>query len=105
MKTLFIILVLLIKVNANAQWYPQISGTTQNLRDVEFLNRTTGCIVGDDGVISKTTNGGNNWTDKIQEQIKLSGLQFTASTTQLFWGRWWWKDYAYNNWRTLAGGY
>jgi photosystem II stability/assembly factor-like uncharacterized protein len=61
MKTLFIILVLLKKVNANAQWYPQISGTTQNLRDVEFLNRTTGCIVGDDGVISKTTNGGNNW--------------------------------------------
>jgi photosystem II stability/assembly factor-like uncharacterized protein len=48
-------------MNAGAQWYPQVSGTTESLRDVEFLNRYTGWIVGDGGVILKTTNGGKEW--------------------------------------------
>jgi photosystem II stability/assembly factor-like uncharacterized protein len=61
MKKLYTILIMLIALSINAQWYPQVSGTTESLRDVEFLNRYTGWIVGDGGVILKTTNGGNNW--------------------------------------------
>ena len=63
MKKLFVILLMLVAMIASAQWYPQVSGTTQNLRDVEFLNKTTGWIVGDGGVILKTTNGGKNWVN------------------------------------------
>lgn len=48
-------------LSLKAQWIQQVSGTTQNLRDVEFMNRYTGWIVGDGGTILKTTNGGNNW--------------------------------------------
>lgn len=47
---------------AVAQWIQQNSGTSSFLRDIEFLNRNTGWIVGDDGVILKTNNAGINWS-------------------------------------------
>ena len=45
-----------------AQWYQQNSGTNKNLRDVVFLNATTGIAVGDSGIILRTTNGGTLWS-------------------------------------------
>jgi len=62
MKKLIITIILMLTAfSVNAQWFPQVSGTNQNLRDVEFLNRYTGWAVGDGGVIIKTINGGKDW--------------------------------------------
>ena len=57
----FFILISIISHQAIAQWITQFSGTPSLLRDVEFLNRSTGWIVGDNGIILKTTNAGTNW--------------------------------------------
>ena len=57
----FFLLISIISHQAIAQWITQLSGTPSRLRDVEFLNRSTGWIVGDDGIILKTTNAGTNW--------------------------------------------
>ena len=42
-------------------WINQISGTTDSLRSVKFLNSLTGWTAGTNGSILKTTNGGSNW--------------------------------------------
>ncbi|HQY21800.1 MAG TPA: hypothetical protein PK294_09635 [Ignavibacteria bacterium] len=46
---------------AEAQWFTQQSGTTNPLKDIEFINDKTGWACGVDGYIIKTTNGGMNW--------------------------------------------
>jgi photosystem II stability/assembly factor-like uncharacterized protein len=44
-------------------WNGQTSGTGQTLRGVHFpVDATTGWVVGNNGVIRKTTNGGAAWT-------------------------------------------
>lgn len=64
MKTTITLFFLLASLNLYAQsaWFEQNSGTTKNLRSVEFINSHTGIIVGDDGIILRTTNQGLNWT-------------------------------------------
>ncbi len=42
-------------------WNSQFSGTSATLNDISFINTGTGFIVGDSGVILKTTNSGLNW--------------------------------------------
>jgi photosystem II stability/assembly factor-like uncharacterized protein len=46
---------------ANIVWTQQVSGTSQNLRGLNFVNDLTGWACGYSGVILKTTNGGENW--------------------------------------------
>ena len=58
---LIIILFIISSGICNAQWILQPSGTTAAFHDVEFLNLNTGYACGN-GVIAKTTNGGQNWT-------------------------------------------
>jgi len=64
MKKIIIIFLLLIEHytlnNAFPQWVWQNSGTTASIRDIRFINRTTGWACGE-GVILKTTNAGTNW--------------------------------------------
>jgi len=55
---------------ANAQWEPQNSGTPNNLNSVYFTDANSGYIVGDSGIILKTTDGGTNWT------IQSSGITY-----------------------------
>lgn len=43
-------------------WFQVYSGVIQNLNAVHFMNASTGLIVGDDGIILRTTNYGFNWT-------------------------------------------
>jgi photosystem II stability/assembly factor-like uncharacterized protein len=63
-KIIFTVFIFYLTLLAtNAQWYPQVSGTNQNLYDIEFLNINTGWAVGDGGVIIKTTNSGINWVN------------------------------------------
>ncbi len=63
-KILFIFYLLLISDIGFAQWVQQYSGTTRALRRVRFINRNTGWICGDAGIILKTTNGGVNWINQ-----------------------------------------
>ncbi|HLT23673.1 MAG TPA: YCF48-related protein, partial [Ignavibacteria bacterium] len=42
------------------QWVQQPTGTTNSIRDVEFINQFTGWACGDNQIY-KTTNGGENW--------------------------------------------
>src|SRR5438034_1339933 len=60
--------------SANGQWHwqnPLPQGN--NVRDVSFVDASTGTVVGEHGTIVRTTDGGNSWT------IQSSG------TTQNLW--------------------
>jgi photosystem II stability/assembly factor-like uncharacterized protein len=57
---LLILCIFFITTPSFSQWVQQPTGTTNAIRDVEFINRYTGWACGDN-VIYKTTNGGENW--------------------------------------------
>jgi len=58
------------------------SDTQANLWGVSFANETTGFIVGDNGLILKTTDGGNSWKAIKSPVTKyLMAIQFVNSTT------------------------
>lgn len=44
-----------------ASWIQKASGTTNTLRDIYMLNNDSGIVVGDNGTIRVTTNGGEFW--------------------------------------------
>ncbi len=69
MKNLFTIILMLVAVSINAQWVQQYTGVNSVLRDMEFINSTTGWVCGDNGVILKTTNGGVNWIQQPTEAV------------------------------------
>lgn len=49
-----------------ATWQQKTSGTTNTLRSVYFTNLDSGVVVGDNGTIRLTTNGGETWfTDPL----------------------------------------
>ncbi len=58
MKKIFFLLFLSLLF---ADWVVQPSGTSVNLFDIHFVNTLIGYAVGANGVILKTTNGGENW--------------------------------------------
>jgi photosystem II stability/assembly factor-like uncharacterized protein len=69
MKKLFVILIMFAEVfsaisYSQSAWFVQNSGynTSGALTDVYFINQNTGWICGQFGMISKTSNGGTNWT-------------------------------------------
>ena len=66
MRTGWILILLFVfGFNLNAQsWVQQASGTTENLRDIFFVDANTGWVVGENGSILKTTNGGAEWVTK-----------------------------------------
>ncbi|MEI8047280.1 MAG: YCF48-related protein [Bacteroidota bacterium] len=53
---------ILCNFTLKAQWFAQISGTTNTLYSVYFTAADIGSAVGDLGTIRKTINGGTNWT-------------------------------------------
>ena len=70
-------------------WNQITSGTSQNLNSVNFCNvystqfvNPVGCIVGDNGIILRTTNWGDNWS-VINAGItnKLNYVHFTDTMT------------------------
>ena len=77
MKKAYIFFIALILMNgAIAQWVQQYSGTTKILNSVYFIDVMTGYVVGDSGLILKTTDGGSNW------EVQNSGV--TASLKSVF---------------------
>jgi hypothetical protein len=66
MKRIYIILsiaVSSIMAQAPLNWTLVNTGTNKNIRDVSFINRDTGFIAGDNGLLKMTTNGGASWSD------------------------------------------
>ncbi|MEO6694496.1 MAG: YCF48-related protein [Ignavibacteria bacterium] len=55
-----LLLILLIPLNSNSQWYIQYQTSINFLNDVRFIDRYTGWACGDNSIL-KTTNGGINW--------------------------------------------
>jgi len=61
MKKQILYLFLLLGISTQAQWTLQNSGTTENLNDVYCISADTVVVVGNNGTILRTTNGGTDW--------------------------------------------
>lgn len=77
---LFFAILLHFPLTLQSQWFPQVSGTTNRLESVSFINNNTGIACGLSGTIIKTTNAGLNWytlnsgtSDNLVQVIMLSG--------------------------------
>jgi len=82
-KILFIFLFIFININVYSQWYLMNNlpiPFDSTLSDVYFVNSNTGWIVGDNGRIFMTVNGGTNWILKGSGTINsLYSIYFTNS--------------------------
>ena len=103
MKTIVITLTLLSFIflsSAKSQWIPQSSNTTSSLTSVHFTSLNTGYVVGNGGVIRKTTNGGSIWSSQnAGTSSDLNCVFFPKPDTGFTTG---WHDYAVR--RTFNGG-
>lgn len=61
-KAAIFLLLLLCVQAANAEWVKQPSSTLAWLRDVYFIDESKGWIVGSDGTMLSTLDGGDHWT-------------------------------------------
>lgn len=69
-------------MSASAQWDILNSGTNSNLTSVFFTDENNGYTVGSDGIIMKTTNGGDSWTfQNSGTNAKLTSVFFADSQT------------------------
>jgi photosystem II stability/assembly factor-like uncharacterized protein len=76
LKVLFFFLisiVLLSDLYSQTYWVRQQSPTTKNLKNVFFINNSTGWISGDSGFIARTNDSGNSWT--IQNTNIINDIQ------------------------------
>ncbi len=63
----------------NAQeWRKVTSASYGSLSDVFFINENTGWMVGSKGVISKTTDGGNNWFSPLSEEKNIPNTLYSV---------------------------
>lgn len=74
MKTYITLLFSLFLLTAKSQWLPLVSGTTDHLRVIRFLNKDTGYCAGQNYLIKKTTDGGVNWVQK--NLLPISGSYY-----------------------------
>lgn len=63
MRYIISILYFVIPSTLFSQWETQLSGTTENLRSIYFLNSVTGYAAGENGKMLRTANGGNIWSN------------------------------------------
>lgn len=64
MKQIFIMCAIFLSTLAMAQdWTNMNSGTTENLTKVYFVNDNVGFIIGENGTLLRTADGGSSWTN------------------------------------------
>ena len=69
---LYFLTIMAISVNAqNFEWTPQNSGVNNSLNDVFFIDNQNGWVVGDNGIILNTTDGGQNWTSQSSDVSEI----------------------------------
>lgn len=79
---LFFIFGLAVSAVSAQSWAPLESGTSNDLKDVFFVNAQTGWIAGKNGTIRKTVNGGTGWTSQTSGTSReLKGLHFADAYT------------------------
>jgi len=62
-------------------WYDQISGTTEKLNSIYFINQNTGWAVGRLGTILKTTDAGEHWIEQNSNTLnELKSVFFYDQT-------------------------
>ena len=68
MRKLYLLFFLLFLLQSNLisqlGWNQQQCGTTENLNAVFFINNKVGTVVGNNGTILRTTNGGETWENQ-----------------------------------------
>jgi len=59
------------------------SGTTSDIYDIYFTSATDGYLVGEGGLIRKTTNGGTSWTSPVVSGLyhDFNAVHFTTPST------------------------
>lgn len=60
-KIVLLSVFLLTVTSVNAQWINLSSGTNRNLYEIQFINNTTGFVVGEKATVLKTNDAGSNW--------------------------------------------
>jgi hypothetical protein len=100
-KIIFIVLIVhctLIIDNCSAQWIEQYSGTTKTLWSFHFFNINKGIVIGENGTLITTSNGGQNWvTYPTGINDNLRNIYFINDNTGFVLG-------FYNLLRTTNGG-
>lgn len=78
MKKILLLCAIVISTGTMAQitWEKVASGTSVDLRAVDFVTENIGFAAGDSGVILKTVNGGEDWST-----VNYIGISTTASTS------------------------
>ncbi len=63
-------------------WSTQVSGTTNTLRSIFFLDANNGWACGDEGTIITTTNGGNSWSPQSSPYTtQYNAIRFANTNT------------------------
>ena len=71
-----------IRLNVDPSWQVLNSNTTKKLSSVCFVTADVGYIVGENGLIIKTINGGNNWTTQTSNTTNsLNSVLFINADT------------------------
>jgi photosystem II stability/assembly factor-like uncharacterized protein len=73
MRTTFLTFLLLFLsfVQLNAQWFIQTTNKSERLYKTIFSDSINGFAIGENGIILKTTNGGNDWLTTISNTTNL----------------------------------
>ena len=80
--TVTIICLIFFHLSLFSQWTQLTSGTTNYLHSIFFPNINIGYVVGDNGLIIKTTDAGNIWTQQISgTTYSLYSVYFTDENT------------------------
>jgi len=70
------------EVYGGLNWTPQTSGTTKNLRSIDFVDANIGYAIGAAGTILGTTDGGNTWIAQMSgTSSNLQGLDTVNANT------------------------
>jgi photosystem II stability/assembly factor-like uncharacterized protein len=81
MKKIITLLYLLLVIPIYSQWIPLNSGTTEMLNDVYCITQDIVVVVGNNGTILKTTDGGTTWIQKTSgTSSHLLKVQFPTTT-------------------------
>ncbi|RPI75116.1 MAG: hypothetical protein EHM47_03510, partial [Ignavibacteriales bacterium] len=81
-KYFFIIILIFLQQITFAQWYSLNVPTTGDLLDLWFNDANTGYVIGNFGKIFKTTDGGENWSEKNSGTNNvLRSIYFTSHNT------------------------
>jgi len=84
LKIFVLLSVLQSMVYSQSGWFQQNSGTNKIMNSCFFLNDFTGYVVGDLGVILKTTNGGTNWNN-IYNQVIYDAISVSFLNNNTGW--------------------